>query len=671
MDDRTGPRSPTVPLEDQLRRFGDALEARRRSEPAPDGPLSPDATEGPPTGASWVARHRALIAVAAAVVMAAAGAGAWSLRDDGGDRIETDDRRPAAEIDEEPPAPEPTVYETGERPDLLPADGWVVVERYTDPSTAVASHGVWAWETGDGILILLSGPDGGGGPTLDEAPIEVDKGGHRTMLAWSEEGRQISLQGIGFDEAALRSTASMLRLVGDQWTLDGGLVLAAEPTPPAPTGDVVQIDLAPADQVLDDRGRVSSVTRPGSVGSLYAELHEASSIGPVASTTIAGHPGYLMEGSEVAYALVAIDGWVISWQTVEPEIDLAGLLASLTPVSKREVEEALDRGEQARLDALTAAAGTADPDGGYVADLPRYVLPEPWQPAYVTDMALWTPEQRAQRQALFDANAPPVAVPDLVWTQGFRAPGNESPIPRPDVLIEIYRFADGPPDVLEPPGADAATEPYTLAGMDGLLSDDGVYGRWQLVVSDEEYLVTVSSTDLDRAGLRAFADSLAVRPDGPGRGFSIDGDYTLAFDAPAPLEPTGLIVTQWFAAWTRPDGAEAGVTVTETLDGRYETRLFQSMLPGSSIEIIDESADGVVIFRVVVDPEELPELGIELAGEVPSSVARYDPANDRVIGVSVTGDADPLDLLDDLAEVDVQTWRELVEPVNADPLRPR
>jgi hypothetical protein len=40
------------------------------------------------------------------------------------------------------------------------------------------------------------------------------------------------------------------------------------------------------------------------------------------------------------------------------------------------------------------------------------------------------------------------------------------------------------------------------------------------------------------------------------------------------------------------------------------------------------------------------------------------------VSVTCTRD-DALDLLDSLIEVDLDTWRELVEPINADPLHPR
>ena len=50
----------------------------------------------------------------------------------------------------------------------------------------------------------------------------------------------------------------------------------------------------------------------------------------------------------------------------------------------------------------------------------------------------------------------------------------------------------------------------------------------------------------------------------------------------------------------------------------------------------------------------------------------YDPVTSILISVSLMGSArEAWALLDNLTEVDLATWRTLVESVNADPLRPR
>lgn len=660
-----------TPLEDQLRRYGDALERRHRHLGSPPTPVEVEDRPRPIATTGRTPRRWRAVA-AAAVVVAVVGGGAWTLWGDSPDRVATDDNDPVSDVGP-PPDTTPTPFEIGQRPKLLPeGDQWVVVGATAHPvGDPPPGVGVWAWDTDEGIVILISSParagaaDLGAAPSLESAQAESDP--YRTTLVWSDGSRRLSLQGIGLDEEHLGSVAATLRSVDNGWVLDEARVLVAEPTAPPVEGDQIQVEIAPADRLLDERARVTSVVRPDSIGSLYAELHEASSLGPVQPTTIAGHPGYVIGEPDAQYALVAVDGWIVTWSTLEPSPDLSALLASLTPATAAQWDATIADGEQVRLDALAEAAAAIDLEAAYTADLPRYVLPEPWELAIATDMGLWTDEQWRQRLALFGASPQPPAA-QLVWVQGFQAGTDNAALPMPEVVIEIHEVAD--PDVAPWIGGPGGTsEPYTLAGIEGHLSNEGAYGTWEISVVDDGHLVLISSYTLDRAGLVAFADSLTVRERGLGRGFSTSGDYPIVFDHPASPQRAGPTVTSWFTAWVAADGM-ARVTVEEARVDEFGLSLFHSWLPGSRYEVIRDTGETMVI-GIVPSAQELANHGIGLSDGVLLSAISYDPARRLVIAVSVTDGHDPLSILDSLVEVDLDTWRALVEPVNADPQRPR
>ncbi|MCP4222301.1 MAG: hypothetical protein GY773_03030 [Actinomycetia bacterium] len=55
-----------------------------------------------------------------------------------------------------------------------------------------------------------------------------------------------------------------------------------------------------------------------------------------------------------------------------------------------------------------------------------------------------------------------------------------------------------------------------------------------------------------------------------------------------------------------------------------------------------------------------------------TSLLRYDPVNQILVGLNLTDGLDAtIALMEQLTEVDIETWRELVEPYNAKPLQPR
>jgi hypothetical protein len=385
----------------------------------------------------------------------------------------------------------------------------------------------------------------------------------------------------------------------------------------------------------------------------------------------ARHPGHLPAGPDTSSALAPIDGWVTSWQVQGDGIDLAGLLDTVTTTTGEAWEMALAAGEQARVEAIAEAAAATATDGGYVADLPRYVLPDPWQAQWVTDLGLWTDEQHAQRRAIFEANTGDRAT-DQLWTQGFAPAGEQDdPLVVPTVMVTIEKIiGDFDRSWLEVP-TNFQAEPYQLAGLDGYLREDGVGSSWWLVVADDEHVVTITTTGLSRDELRSFADSLEVRPGGLGQGFTSTGPLTVSFDQAAPSDPLAVNVTFWLSAWTGPDG-RATVKVEDISPAELQSELHWTTT-GQQVEIeVIEAGPERILYGTTTDWEALAADGDSPSNGRTTSVGSYSPATGRRISVSVTGTRDDaLDLLDSLIEVDLDTWRELVEPINADPLHPR
>lgn len=567
---------------------------------------------------------------------------------------------------------EPEVLVAGERPNLLPdPERWVAVEGFESSFAPTdSSPGVWAWAIDDGVAILTSVDDASAQPEA-RADARPEALHNRVTMFWVDAGTRFGFQGIDIEADRLQSLAADLRADGDQWLLDGAGVLAAEPPRPGLGGETHQVDFAPTDRVLEDRAIVSATTGLGSAAAMFGELFEASSIGTVTPITIAAQPGYLIEGAEVSYALVAADGWVTSWQTLEPN-GLADFVASLRGGTDAEFQAALISGQQVRLDAISAAAAEIGTEDDYVADLPRFVLPPPWQPEWVTDMGIWTAEQRAQRKAQFAQNQV-FEAPEGLWTQGFRMAGGDGSTAPSDVIVAVSART---PDIWineeRTAGEGSAAEPYSLAGLTGHLQNDFVYGYWQIIVLNENHVVTISSRTSDPDALRAFADTLQPRPAGLEQGFVTTGDYELTFEHGGAIEWSTDAVTRWVSAWNGEGESRATLSVAEVTAAEFHRNLFYDILtPGTSVEVIDDDTNATT-YRTVLDEDELAEFGISLDNGPHYPIATYDPTTGLLVAVSTTISFEETQaLLDNLEPVDLETWRELAEPINADPLKPR
>ena len=99
-------------------------------------------------------------------------------------------------------------------------------------------------------------------------------------------------------------------------------------------------------------------------------------------------------------------GTYVSLQSRDDGADLVELAMTLTAVDQATWLAAREGAPDQRLVAVTAAREGIDTQPTIDEPLPHWVLPEPWQLSHVTDMTIWTPEQRADAEAFATANRP-------------------------------------------------------------------------------------------------------------------------------------------------------------------------------------------------------------------------------------------------------------------------
>lgn len=284
-----------------------------------------------------------------------------------------------------------------------------------------------------------------------------------------------------------------------------------------------------------------------------------------------------------------------------------------------------------RADTLTQAAAAVGPQEVDLADLPRFVLPEPWELVEVGDQALWTPEQWRVHQAWRQAN-PGTPTDRLVWTQGFVLGGQNLPVLVPDVVIDVYQSVGPGGDDDEPAGDGLISEPIEVAGLPGhLRAVNNPFGALEIVVSDDQYRVVLSS---DRANPSSTADHAA---------------------------------TTWQATWTL-GSEEVRIWVSGALPGDFVRSLSSQWVPGSGYKLVQEPSG-----RILYGDEMIPDDIIYSIMLQPGWLRSHTPGSGYVISV-YTG-LDSLEelsaraILDSLVEVDLDTWRELAGPVSDDSRR--
>ncbi len=690
MDDREDV-EPTPVLSDaelgsQLRVYAQALAATRGDRaqaPAAPTPVV-DIVGIRTTGGRRRRRAQLAAATVAAAAAIALGAAGWWAAGRNAASVSADDPAPPTTGTTEPVATPTTEGEAGVH--LLPdLSAWAVSDHSADPTGPPTDQpGIWVWRL-DGHLIILSQ-----GVFVDQpAPrseATVDVSNERTSLSWTDDGVGFDLQGLGVDEAALRAALATLTQVGDGWDLPGADPVASETAGPGETGVVEQVTLVPRDgagvPVL--ASQVQSTTRPGSAADLFRELHEAGGAGDVTETTIAGRPGFIIDGPDFGYALVAIDGWVVNWSTTAygSDVDLAALLASTRAVSAEDWDVAI-AGIDATLGEVVAAADVDPVDDAAGAEpLPRYVLPGPWTLEWVTDMGLWTPEQRAQRQALAAANTPAGAsTARTVRAQGFRSTSSpELPIAVPEVTLEVTAY-DG--EAAPGPFAEAGGEPITVAGLQGTIYPPGTVSGWGagIELAGGQLAVSVRTTGMTLDELRAFARGLTVEGNDPAAGFSLGSSsgyrevYDLDGDQVHEWNPSSF----WIAAWRGSGGEGSGpaIEVERLTLGQLQQQLGRTTSGGTALS---SAGGGRYLAMTTPDLAMVTAAGSTAStflvnGASPterSTVVGYDPQRQLAISLTVNGTVDDaLDLMGQLTEVDLASWESLVAPVNADPLHPR
>ena len=547
---------------------------------------------------------------------------------------------------------------------LLPdSDTWAVSEHSELEGVGrYEQGGIWVWRL-DGHLVTLS-EDVFIGEAASREQARVEVSGTRTSLHWvDDEGVGFDLQGIDVDEAALRAALATITRSGEGWDLPGAVPVVGEPSGTAEAGEGAQITLVPRDDqgVPVLRRQIHSGVRPGSEADLYRELHEASGGGTVSDVIIAGEAGYLIVGSDFSYALVAAGGWVVNWSTSDPTLDLAELLVSLKRVTPDEWAGSVAGVDDVIAQAVAAADVEPIEDASSV-ELPRYTLPEPWRFAWVTDMGIWTPEQRAQRQALQEANTSQWSS-HPVRAQGFRSTASPEllPIAVPDVVVQVHEFDSDPPS--EGTAEEMGGEPYSLGELDGVLYLDSIaFGQGsRMELTGGRLYFEADSPSMTAAEMRAFAESLEARGGDPKAGFDLaSDDYEEVFEVEGPLVNVYATSSRWSGAWQLGDDeyVERSISVERLTFEQFQWRLMAS--DRTEFTVLDLERGYYFGVRTGLWP--LPAGG----------VMHFEPSTNILTtfsGAETLEEAQKL--MDDLRPVDLETWKTLVAPVNADPLRPR
>ncbi len=696
----------------QLRAYGDALATRPR-RPADVGKVEVGRPARPRS------RRLAVALVAAAVVAAAiVGFALRGVRDPV--RTDTVDR---TENTPEPDAPAPGESDDATSDDgengsgpivdeelsrrgarLLPdSSGWVVVEYHSSGPTEATTEppgddGIWVWRQDDALHILRDGFADDGLGALDNAEVHAESDTtNRASIGWVDDaGRSMSLQTIVDRPPAQRAelvkiTARSLEPLADGgWALPGADPVVAEPVT-RQSGPAEQIGLAPVeDGVTAPVGRVISIVSQRSLGSLYGELGEASSLGVVAEVSIADGVGYLIEGDDVAYALAFHDGMVTSWQTaaVGDDVDLAGLLASVRPVEAdrwRTVVDGVDETVEEAIDAAVDAAAadrslSGRPDGPPPERIPRYRLPASWQLNWVTDMGLWTDDQWSQRGVLEAANDLGGGVWELLVTQAFRRTGasGDLPVDLPEYVVQIRRAEDVTLDRLLDAPVDA--ESISIAGWDGWI-ETVEYGSGAIEVSvsaaDAGHVLRVHAPGRSRAEVEAFVAELEPRGAMMAAGVRLTGtEHEQLFSLASRAGDGSTATTRWHAAYADPLGRAPSTVKTVEGDTTFETWFDHG--PVVSVELLDEDQLALFLsaFPGEADPRHRPVEGGRYILSGPAGNLRlhhYDAGRGVLTTVHRYGATvqELIALHQSLEEVSLDDWREYVDGFNADPVRPR
>ncbi len=396
---------------------------------------------------------------------------------------------------------------------------------------------LWAWRDGDALVLLVS-PFESGGVSLDAAEVTESPG--RSLLAWQGEAGSVGLLGIGLDATEVRATAARLRPTPAGWELDGATQLA---------GDHL-LGRSVATLQLDFEGpageRITMVSAPGTIGDALGTLFDASSAGQVTERRI-GELDIFVAGDQVAVA--AGDGTSLYIQS-DSGAELGPFLDSLQPTSIDAVLRAVaDTAPSPTEELDTAPQLDVEP----VGDLPRFVLPAPFELTTVWDLGLLGADAVEQQRGRED-----FVTLDVIRSQGLvrtDSTGVDPTVPRlADIVITV-----GTP-ALSDPGF-----PYSdrLGPLPAQIIDAGGVGS-DVEARTEDLTIQLVADRIPHEQMRAIAGSITLRSDDVRDGFDVPGFDTLfelTGDEAAFADP---YLGGWSAIWTDTDGTEIRVQVTDT-----------------------------------------------------------------------------------------------------------
>ena len=404
----------------------------------------------------------------------------------------------------------------------------------------------------------------------------------------------------------------------------------------------LQLDVAP----LDDAGvpqlgwRIILRYETGRVEDFDQQWGDTSAIGEPIELDIANGRGRVVTNVQVPLgaAQIWVGGTFVYMQTDDPDADLASLAMSLQPVDEQTWFAARAGAEGQRRFAVEAAMANIEPIALIDEPMPHWVLPEPWEPEWVTDMTIWTAEQHAQSAALAELTrpiaeaAPPTSYGQ--WYFGFGETQEQAAAQFvPQVAISSFILAEG----------SSTTHPVNYEsiealGLSGVVSPTAGSTWVELGVGNVR--VTVTAPSLDRQHVLDFLDTLEFASPDPLDGF-ISNDPRFA---PITLSSAEGDPPSWHASWTHPDRGNAVTSVSRMSPTELRSWLFNYQLADVPTRIWEAIAEDSVI-----------DLG-------PGTT--YDPTTGLL--TSLAGIE-----LDDLIPIALDDWIALVTPINTDPLNPR
>lgn len=541
--------------------------------------------------------------------------------------------RPAPASTTAPDVVEPEPFELGAPARLLPpADRWVVVghETYTDPPSTRSTSDTYAYDR-DGALFILTTSLPGGPDDQPGAP-EPDVFANRVSAYWTVDGRRFGL--TGFDvtvESFMEAARSLVETEDLGWMIDDAELTLAERGEGSPGGVRTQTVFAPVgeDGDVDLTRSITQMSSRRSPGSMYAELGEASSIGITRVIQVAGGPGFYIDGDGMDYGLRYADDHVTSWQTDQGFPDLEAFLEALAVVEAERWDEAVSTAEQTQRDALVATAD--DLDVRVTADLPRLLLPAPWELVRVNDATQWSPEDQALHIAQLESGGG-VPASRTLWVQSFLALDNRDAVV-PDIIITVQERLSGNAYVR----VDGRTPFDVIDGFVGEVSN--AEGPTVAFIERDSIFIEFVSGSLSPDDLIAFAETLDLRSEDGRDGFDYDGKrFTPRADSQTPYFERPSIGS-WSASWAR-DGSEVHVSVAAAPPGAA-----QALFDGELAWALRSDGDLIVV------PGE-PFVQHNSGGSI---VQWARPDLDAVFIAFGTGDA-PLDAARNLEPVTEAAW---------------